>query len=92
MAETFLERVVAQESENIVAWTLYLILYEQKEEDLNAEITLKKLLRMNQAAQQASALNSTSQVPNDSHLDESERRDDGKKQRVWILEKILTQI
>ena len=49
VAETFLERVLAQENENIIAWTLYALLYEQKGQELNAEITLKKALKMNQA-------------------------------------------
>ena len=49
IAETFLERVLAQENENIIAWTLYALLYEQKGQELNAEITLKKALKINQA-------------------------------------------
>lgn len=49
IAETFLERVLSQENENIIAWTLYALLYEQKGQELNAEITLKKVLKMNQA-------------------------------------------
>ena len=49
VAETFLERVLSQENENIIAWTLYALLYEQKGQELNAEITLKKALKMNQA-------------------------------------------
>ncbi len=48
-AEIFLERVTAQENENLVAWTLYAILYEQKGMELNAELTLKKVIKLNQA-------------------------------------------
>jgi hypothetical protein len=49
VAETFLERVVAQDNDHVIAWTLYALLYEQKGQELNAEITLKKVLKMNQA-------------------------------------------
>ncbi len=49
VAEIFLERVTAQENENLIAWTLYSILYEQKNLELNAELTLKKVIKMNQA-------------------------------------------
>lgn len=76
MAETFLERVTAQENENVIAWTLYAMLYELKGLDMNAEITLKKCLRLNQAqyAEQLAALthqHSTSGGPNDSsHAEE----------------------
>lgn len=49
MAELFLERVTAQDSENMIAWTLYAMLYEQKGQELNAEITFKKAHKMNQA-------------------------------------------
>jgi len=48
MAELFLERVTAQDGENLIAWTLYAILYEQKGQELNAEITFKKAHKMNQ--------------------------------------------
>lgn len=48
MAELFLERVTAQDGENLIAWTLYAILYEQKGQDLNAEITFKKAHKLNQ--------------------------------------------
>ena len=47
MAELFLERVTAQDPDNIIAWTLYAILYEQKNQDLNAEITYKKAHKLN---------------------------------------------
>ena len=47
MAEMFLERVTAQDSENMIAWTLYAMLYEQKGQELNAEITFKKAHKMN---------------------------------------------
>lgn len=47
IAETFLERVTAQENENVIAWTLYSMLYEQKGQELNADITLKKVMKMN---------------------------------------------
>jgi hypothetical protein len=49
VAETFLERVVAQDGEHVIAWTLYAVLYEQRGQELNAEITLKKVLKLNQA-------------------------------------------
>ena len=49
VAETFLERVIAQDNENVIAWTLHAILYEQKGQELNAEITVKKVLKLNQA-------------------------------------------
>ncbi|CAF0849700.1 unnamed protein product [Brachionus calyciflorus] len=48
IAEIFLERVTAQENEHVVAWTLHSMLYEQKGQELNADITLKKVLKMNQ--------------------------------------------
>jgi hypothetical protein len=48
IAETFLERVIVQDKENIVAWTLYAILYEQRGEELNADITFKKAIKLNQ--------------------------------------------
>ncbi len=48
MAELFLERVTAQDQENIIAWTLYAMLYEQRSQDLNAEITYKKAHKLNQ--------------------------------------------
>lgn len=80
-AETFLERVTAQESDNVIAWTLYAMLYEQKGLDMNAEITLKKCLKFNQIqyAEQQAALNNSASIanntsggPNDSaHLDEA---------------------
>ena len=81
VAETFLERVTAQENENVIAWTLYMMLYEQKGQDQNAEITLKKVVRLNQtqlAEQQQAAL---IQIDT-SHLEESGepssiKRDDG---------------
>lgn len=48
VAETFLERVLSQESTtNVIAWTLYALLYEQKGQDQNAEITLKEATKMN---------------------------------------------
>lgn len=46
-AETFLERVTAQENENVIAWTLYGILYEQKGQELNADITFKRSTKLN---------------------------------------------
>ena len=61
-AETFLERVTAQDAMNspssaiassddanlnIIAWTLYAVIYEQKGLDLNAEITLRKAHKLN---------------------------------------------
>lgn len=49
IATTFLERVTAQENDSVIAWTLFTILYEQRGEELNAEITLKKVLKLNQA-------------------------------------------
>lgn len=74
-AETFLERVTAQESDNVVAWTLYAMLYERKGEEMNADITIKKVVKMNQiqvAEQQAT---------NDSHIGEEagevSKREDG---------------
>lgn len=49
VAETFLERVTAQDPDNVIAWTLYALLYENKGLDLNADITLKKVIKLNQA-------------------------------------------
>jgi tetratricopeptide (TPR) repeat protein len=66
IAETFLERVTAQESENVIAWTLYSMLYEQKGQDRNAEISLKQVLKLNQAQyldQQNSLAASQNQLP-----------------------------
>ena len=47
MAELFLERVTAQDGENLIAWTLFALLYEQRGQGLNAEITFKKAHKMN---------------------------------------------
>lgn len=49
MAELFLERVTAQDEDNLIAWTLYAMLYEQMGQELNAEITFKKAHKMNHA-------------------------------------------
>ena len=46
-SEIFLERVTAQENENVIAWTLYGILYEQKNQELNADITFKRATKLN---------------------------------------------
>ena len=46
-SEIFLERVTAQENENVIAWTLYGILYEQKGQELNADITFKRAVKLN---------------------------------------------
>lgn len=48
-AETFLERVTAQDNENVIAWTLYGMLYEQRGQDLNADITFKQTVKINNA-------------------------------------------
>lgn len=70
IAETFLDRVTAQENDNVIAWTLYAMLYEQKGLDMNAEITFKKVLKINQT-QYAEQLAALSNAPNEtSHADE----------------------
>ena len=74
VAETFLERVLAQENENIIAWTLYALLYEQRGQELNAEITLKKVLKMNQAhmAELNAPLNGLNEMaPSDNYIEEA---------------------
>jgi hypothetical protein len=80
IAETFLERVVAQDNEHVIAWTLYSILYEQKGQELNAEITLKKVLKMNQAhfaELQASLMNTpTHQAQLDAAAEEERKEAD----------------
>lgn len=48
VAETFLQRVTAQDDENVIAWTLYAMLYEQMGQEMNAEITIKRVLKINQ--------------------------------------------
>jgi len=48
VAETFLQRVTAQDDDNVIAWTLYAMLYEQMGQEMNAEITLKRVLKINQ--------------------------------------------
>lgn len=89
LSETFLERVTAQDSQNVVAWTLYSILYEQKGQELNAEITLKKVLKMNQSQfiEKQAVLNSQLNhanpplAPSDSNVEETgetpAKKDDG---------------
>lgn len=79
VAETFLDRVTAQEGENVVAWTLYAMLYEQKGQDMNAEITLKKALKINQnlLAEQQAALINDSHVEDNAEHASSVRKEDG---------------
>lgn len=78
IAETFLERVIAQENENVIAWTLYAMLYEQKGQDLNADITIKKVMKMNQA-QLNELMISMNIVPIQPETeDESAKKEEGK--------------
>lgn len=80
LAETFLEKVTAQESDNIIGWTLLSILYEQKGQELNAEITLKKTLKLNQnILNEANNMNaSLNQLPVEMDLEASIiKRDEG---------------
>lgn len=81
-AEIFLERVAAQEPENLVAWTLYSILYEQKGLELNAELTLKKVIKLNQTllAETQNHLIQQNQLLNDNGAEEemvSVKKEDG---------------
>lgn len=78
VAETFLERVISQDSENVIAWTLYTMLYEQKGEEMNAYITLKKVIKLNQTqvlheqqlAEAAEAAEDVSQSKKEDDIDE----------------------
>lgn len=77
-AETFLERVIAQESENVIAWTLYAMLYEQKGQELNADITLKKVVKMNQAQLNELMISLNIQPPQPETEDETLKKEEGK--------------
>lgn len=80
LAETFLEKVTAQENENVVGWTLLALLYEQKGQELNAEITMKKTLKLNQSLlSESNNMNaSTNQISNDIDLEASMiKKDEG---------------
>ena len=80
LAETFLEKVTTQENDNINGWTLLALLYEQKGQDLNAEITMKKTLKLNQSLMsESNNLNaSTNQMSNDIDLEASMiKKDEG---------------
>jgi hypothetical protein len=46
VAETFFDRVTCKENENVIAWCLYGMFYEQTQQDLNAEITFNKTLAL----------------------------------------------
>jgi tetratricopeptide (TPR) repeat protein len=48
IAETFLERVISQSGDNVIAWTLYAYLYERRGQELNADITYKRANKLNQ--------------------------------------------
>jgi Flp pilus assembly protein TadD len=80
LAETFLEKVTTQDSENVIGWTLLALLYEQKGQELNAEITIKKTLKLNQSLlSESNNLNaSTNQISNDIDLEASMiKKDEG---------------
>lgn len=77
MAETFLERIIAQENENVIAWTLYAMLYEQKGQDLNADITLKKVLKMNQAQLNELMISMNVLPPQPETEDETAKKEEG---------------
>jgi hypothetical protein len=47
IAETFFDRVTNQDSENVIAWYFYALYYELTNQDLNAEITIKKAHKLN---------------------------------------------
>jgi hypothetical protein len=49
VAETFFDRVTCKESENVIAWCLYGMFYEQTQQELNAEITFNKTLVLDSA-------------------------------------------
>ena len=80
LAETFLERVCVQNSDNVVAWTLYAILHEQKGEELNAEITFKKAAKLNQSQyHEFLSLNQSTTVNQQSELvDDESKKDEGR--------------
>lgn len=84
-ATTFLERVTAQENESVIAWTLFTILYEQRGEELNAEITLKKVLKLNQSQYselQSSLLNANPATNSQIEAGEEEKlKEEGNNQR-----------
>lgn len=77
IAETFLERVIAQENENVIAWTLYAMLYEQKGQDLNADITIKKVMKMNQAQLNELMISMNIQPPQPEIEDETAKKEEG---------------
>lgn len=79
IAETFLERVTAQENEHVIAWTLYSILYEQKGQDLNADITLKKVTKINQAkyAELLASYQAAQMPPQTGAETEDEKKEEG---------------
>jgi hypothetical protein len=49
IAEVFFDRVTCNDSDNVIAWCLYAMFYEQTNQDLNAEITFGKTFKINQA-------------------------------------------
>lgn len=53
IAETFFDRVTNRDSNNVVAWCLYAMLYENTNQDLNAEITFSKTIKLNNAIELA---------------------------------------
>ena len=79
ISETFLEKVTTQDTENIIGWTLLAFLYEQKGQELNAEITMKKTLKINQNLLNETNLNaSINQLTNDIDLEASMiKKDEG---------------
>lgn len=88
LAETFLEKVTTQEPENIIGWTLLAILYEQKGQELNAEITMKKTLKINQAIlnEMANLNSSLNHVPTETDLEGSViKREEGNCLRKLIF-------
>ena len=48
IGEIFFDRVTSNDPENVIAWCLYAMFYEQTNQDQNADITFAKTIKLNQ--------------------------------------------
>lgn len=65
IAEIFFDRVTCNDTENVIAWCLYAMFYEQTNKDQNADITFAKTIKLNQTIE---ALQE--------HLEEQQKKED----------------
>lgn len=81
VAEVFFDRVTCSENDNVIAWCLYAMFYELTGQDLNADITFNKAVKLNQAIESHSDHSSGAlddEVKKDEEADEAGKTNEPK--------------